>query len=64
MFLFIRLCLAVWVCIKKGSENMVLVMLLQIGAKDFTVMAVLIFLDRLAMAAAMEAVAMLVIVAE
>ena len=34
--LFIFLCLAVWVCLKLGSENMGLVMLLQIGAKDFT----------------------------
>ena len=56
--------LAVWVCLIQGPENMVLVGLLQIGAKDFTVMAVLIFLDRLAMAAAREVVAMLVIVAE
>ena len=32
-----RLCLAVWVCIKQGSEKMVLVGLLQIGAKDLTV---------------------------
>ena len=32
-----RLCLALLVCIKQGSENMVLVVVLQIGAKDFTV---------------------------
>ena len=31
------LCLAVWLCLKMGSENMVLVRLLQIGAKDLTV---------------------------
>ena len=35
-FLFISLCLAVWVCLKQGSENMVLLLLLQIGAKDLT----------------------------
>ena len=29
--------MAVWVCLKKGSENMVLVVLLQIGAKDLIV---------------------------
>ena len=34
---FINLCLAVWVCIKQCSENMVQVVLLQIAAKDFTV---------------------------
>ena len=33
--LFIHLCLAVWVCLKLASGNMVL---LQIGAKDFTVL--------------------------
>ena len=33
----IFMCLAVWVCLKQGSKNMVLVGLLQIGAKDFTV---------------------------
>ena len=26
-----------WVCLKKGSENMVLVVLLQVGAKGLTV---------------------------
>ena len=35
--LFIFLYLAGWLCLKMGSENMVLVRLLQIGAKDFTV---------------------------
>ena len=35
--LFIGLSLAVWLCIKKCSENRVLVVLLQIGAKDLTV---------------------------
>ena len=35
------MCLAVWVCFKIGSENMLLVVLLQIGAKDFTVISVL-----------------------
>ena len=29
--------MAVWLCLKMGSENMVLVRLLQIGAKDLTV---------------------------
>ena len=29
--------LAVWVCLEQGPENMVLVVLLQIGAKDLTV---------------------------
>ena len=33
----ICLCLAVWLCLQMGSENMVLVGLLQIGAKDLTV---------------------------
>ena len=33
----ICLCLAVWLCLKMGSKNMVLVWLLQIGAKDLTV---------------------------
>ena len=37
IFMFICLCLAVWVCLKKGSENLVLVGLLQIGANNFTV---------------------------
>ena len=32
------LCLGVWLCLKMGSENMVLVRLLQIGAKDLTVL--------------------------
>ena len=36
-FLFIFLSLAVWLCLKKCSENRVLVGLLQIGAKDLTV---------------------------
>ena len=31
---FIGICLAVWVCVKQGPENMVL---LQIGAEDLTV---------------------------
>ena len=35
--MLICLCLAVWVFIKEGSENMVLVVLLQIEAKSFTV---------------------------
>ena len=30
-------CLAVWLCLKMGFENMVLVRLLQIGANDLTV---------------------------
>ena len=37
-FLCVSLCLAVWVCLKQGSENMVLVVLRQIGAKDLTVL--------------------------
>ena len=36
-FLFICLSLAVWLCLKKCSENRVLVVLLQIGAKDLRV---------------------------
>ena len=32
-----NLCLDVWVCLKQGSENMMLVVLLQIGAKVLTV---------------------------
>ena len=36
--LFISLCLTMWVCLKQGSENMVLVVLLRIGAKDLTVL--------------------------
>ena len=32
----ICLCLVVWLCLKMGSENMVLKRLLQIGAKDLT----------------------------
>ena len=36
-FLFICLSLAVWLCLKKCSENKVLAVLLQIGAKDLTV---------------------------
>ena len=36
-FLFICLSLAVWLCLKKCSENRVLVVLLQIGATDLTV---------------------------
>ena len=35
--MFISLFLAVWVCLNMGSENMVLVKLLQLGAKNFTV---------------------------
>ena len=34
---YILLCLAVWLWLKMGSVNMVLVRLLQIGAKDLTV---------------------------
>ena len=34
---FFILCLAVWVGLKQGSKNMVLVVLLQIRAKDLTV---------------------------
>ena len=36
-FFFICRCLPVWVCVKQCSENRVLVLLLQIGAKDCTV---------------------------
>ena len=36
-FLFIRLSLAVWLCLKQCYENRVLVVLLKIGAKDLTV---------------------------
>ena len=36
-FLFICLSLAVWLCLKKCSENRMLVVLLQIGAKNLTV---------------------------
>ena len=36
-FLCVPFCLAVWVCLKLGSENMVLVVLLHIGAKELTV---------------------------
>ena len=36
-FLFICLSLAVWLCLKKCCENWVLMVLLQIGAKDLTV---------------------------
>ena len=35
--LYVCLCLAVWLCIKMSSGSMVLMMLLQIGAKDLTV---------------------------
>ena len=35
--LIICLCLDVWLCLKMGSENLVLVKLLQRGAKDLTV---------------------------
>ena len=35
--IIVTFCLAVWVCFKQGSENMVMVVLLQIGAKDLTV---------------------------
>ena len=37
--LFICLCLDFWLCLKMGSENIVLVRLLQRGAKDLTVSA-------------------------
>ena len=37
LLLFICLWLAEWVCLKLGPENMILMVLLQIGAKDFTV---------------------------
>ena len=37
LFLFICLYLAVWLCLKKCSENSVLLVLLQIGATDLTV---------------------------
>ena len=36
-FLFIYLYLAVWLCLKKCPKNSVLVVVLQIGAKDLTV---------------------------
>ena len=35
--LSVCLCLAVWLCLKMGSGNMVLMRLLQVGAKDLTV---------------------------
>ena len=35
--LHICFCIAVWLCLKMGSENLVLMRLLQIGAKDLTV---------------------------
>ena len=35
--LCVCLCLAVWLCINMSSGNMVLMRLLQIGAKDLTV---------------------------
>ena len=41
-FLFIFLSLAVWLCLKKCFENRVLVVLLQIGAKDLTVCKTLV----------------------
>ena len=37
---FISVGLDVWLCLKKGFENMVLVSLLQRGAKDLTVVLV------------------------
>ena len=37
MLPYICVCLSVWLCVKMGSENMVLVRLLQIRAKDLTV---------------------------
>ena len=37
LLLFFFLCLAGWLCLKMGSENMVLMRLLEIGAKDLTV---------------------------
>ena len=40
---FICLCLAVWLCLKMGYENMVFVRLLQIGATDLTVRSALPF---------------------
>ena len=49
--LYIYICLAVWLCIKIGSQNMVLIRLLQIGAKDLTVrfnrLVIYTILDRL-----------------
>ena len=44
-FLFICLSLAVWLCLKKCSENRVLVVLLQIGAKDLTVRCPLFYTE-------------------
>ena len=35
--IFLFLCLAVWLCLKMGSQNMMLMRLLQIGAKELTV---------------------------
>ena len=35
ILLFIFMCLAVCVCLKMSPENMVLVVLLHIGARDF-----------------------------
>ena len=40
-FLFIFLSLAVWLCLKKCSDNRVLVVLLQIGASDLTVIQII-----------------------
>ena len=37
MYCNFGLCLAVWLCLKVGSENIMLVRLLKIGAKDLTV---------------------------
>jgi hypothetical protein len=36
LFAFYLPCLAVWLCLKMSSENMVLVRLLQIGARELT----------------------------
>ena len=40
-WLFNFLCLTMWLCLTMGSENMVLVRLLKIGAKDLTVLSAL-----------------------
>ena len=37
LFYFLCLCLALWLCIKMSSENMVLVVLLHIGANGLAV---------------------------
>ena len=38
--LCISLCLTVWLCLRTGSENMVLMRLLRIGAKDLNVYSI------------------------